>query len=296
MKKIYNCILFCVLLTLTSKGQYYSQYFDGAAGFGTLAVTIVPTLGNVWQIGPPQKTLFHSPASAPNVIITDTIRDSLVVPNSTFTFDAPPGGTGLTAIRWKQKLDFDSGKDGGVVEFSIDGGSIWQNAHNNFNVYQFYGFQPGNKDTLANGDFAFSGIDTTWRDIWLCFSTGQNLKLRFTAKFDATPSKGEGWMIDNLLVQKTFFHPVKKISMTDELLVYPTITSGIVNVELMKTSEKELIENIDLLNADGKLLESYGSNYAKVVLDISKHSVGVYYLRITARKKTSVYPVLYEVH
>lgn len=268
----------------------------------SVIVTIPTTSNNIWQVGPPQKTLFNAASTLPKVMITDTIEKYPVNNLSTFRFNYVhpwyPSNFAALAIRWKQKLDMENGKDAGIVEFSANSGVTWQNAHNNPNTYQFYGFLPGSKDTV-NNEYCFTGTDNFWRDIWLCIAgstanSNDTIMFRFTFKSDSVNTNQEGWMIDNLMTQSTFFHPVKETSNVGELTVYPNKTNGIVNVEMQKKSDEDMIENIQLVNADGRLLENYGPNYTKVVLDISKYPTGTYFLKVTIDKKTTSHKIIYE--
>jgi hypothetical protein len=210
------------------------------------------------------------------------------------------GAGSFLKLQWKQKLDMDSHHDGGVVEFSINNGVSWHNAlTTTTNVYQFYGFQPANKDTLPGNIPCFSGADPVWRDIWLClwfpFSNfPTDVLFRFTFKSDSIQNNKEGWMIDNFYGFQTFVHPIKENSQTDELMIYPNTTSGIVNVEIKKTTPTDFIENIELLDITGKIVETFGRNFTKVVLDISKHKEGIYYIRVSYKNKTRKVKVIYE--
>lgn len=297
-------LLFLFLLQLSAvNAQSYYQDFDGFytnPGY-SLIMGITSGTANIWQIGAPQKTLFNAPASQPRVIITDSSNTYPVNNTSTFTFVALNllNSPFPYALQWKQKLDMDQGKDGGIVEFSINSGNTWQNAHNNPNVYQFYGFQPGNKDTLNTNDYCFSGTDNVWRDIWLCLAptiANQNdsILFRFTFKSDSVNTNKEGWMLDNFIAHTTIMHPVKEISQIDNIVVYPNITNGIVNVEMKKRAAGDMIQNIELYNGEGKRLEAYGQNYTKVVLDISKYRAGIYYLHVTINNRINKFKVLYE--
>ncbi len=285
--------------TLIASGQIRSQFFDGIP-MNSLPVTIGSGTNNIWQIGQPQKTLFSSASSTPNVIITRTTNPYPVGNTSSFTVFALPAQMNTPyVLQWKQKLDMDAKKDGGIIEFSNNSGTTWQNAHNNLNTYQFYGFQPANKDTINANVYCFSGRDTTWRDIWLCvkpaFATqNDTLLFRFTFKSDSTDNQKEGWMIDNFTAHQTILHPVKEISDLGDLVVYPNVTTGIINVEMRKRSDNDMISNIQLYNNEGKLVEVFGPNYTKVVLDISRHKPGLYYLNVTINKKMSRHKIVYE--
>jgi hypothetical protein len=291
MKKSYTIILATVLF-LQAKTQIYTQYFEGTGN--TLSVSISTSSANVWQIGKPHKTIFSSASSTPNVIVTDTVNKYPPNNVSTFTLQNNNIYHSMISLQWKQKLDFDQGKDGGIVEFSLDGGTTWENAHNNPAVHQFYGFQPGNKDTLPNNEYAFSGTDTTWRDVWLCIAFSNSIHFRFIIKSDSVNTNREGWMIDNFVLHQTWIHPIKEIDGLGNLVVYPNTSSGMVNVEMKQTEQARRIDNISLFSQDGKLLEDYGPNYAKVVLDISKYPEGNYYLKITIGKKTTLHKVIHD--
>ncbi len=300
MKK--TILLFVAICSgLASHAQgYYAQSFDGPQP-NSFSVTLVPSANNVWQIGKPQKTFFNAAKSTPRVIVTDTINSYPVNNVSGFVFGVPlqnSSGNFIYALRWVQKLDLDAGLDGGIVEFSNDQVS-WQNAHNNPNSYQFYGFTPASKVTLASGEYAFSGRDTTWRDLWLCVKStyahqNDTLYFRFSLNSDGTQTNKEGWMIDNFRFETTILHPVKEISQIDQVVVYPNITTGIVNVEMKKLKDTDLIDDIVLIDESGRVVERYGKNYTKVVLDISNHKPGLYYLKVTTHSKTQSFKILYE--
>jgi hypothetical protein len=302
MKQFYTLILFLFSSQVFKAQVPYYQYFDGANTnpANSIIVGIQTSSTNIWQIGKPQKTLFSSASTTPNVIVTDTINKYPMNNVSTFTFalkNPTFPAPAITAIRWKQKLDMDQGLDGGIVEYSSNSGNTWINAFNNTNVYMFYGFQPANKDTLPSGEFCFSGTDNAWRDIWLCLgwpitTANDTIMLRFKFKSDSVNTLKEGWMMDNFMAYFTIMHPVKSISQEKNLVVYPNTTSGILNVETKNHGDKGYIMFVELFDMSGKLIESYGQNSAKVVLDISKYPDGMYNLKVVSNSITTVFPVI----
>lgn len=299
-KTLLLLVALCSGLVSYSQG-YSAQSFDGPQP-NSFSVTLVPSTNNTWQIGKPQKTMFNAAKSTPRVIVTDTINSYPVNDVSSFIFGVPVNSPSIYgyiyALRWVQKLDLDAGLDGGIVEFSNDK-VTWQNAHNNPNSYQFYGFTPATKVTLPSGDVAFSGRDTTWRDLWLCVKSSyahQNdtLYFRFSLKSDGTQTNKEGWMIDNFRFESTILHPVKEISQLDPVVVYPNITTGMVNIEMKKLKDTDMIDDIELIDESGRVVERFGKNYTKVVLDISNHKPGLYYLRVTIHNKAQLFKLVYE--
>ncbi|MGI8893309.1 MAG: hypothetical protein ACR2GN_07585 [Bacteroidia bacterium] len=134
MKKQLLLTLAFTLISYLSIGQMWQQYFDGADTIydpnvspSSIYIEIDTNSSNIWQIGAPQKNIFDSAATAPNVIVTDTINYYPVNNSSSFQFSIVPWVPwGILAIQWKQKLDFDAGLDGGIIEFSVDSGTTWQ--------------------------------------------------------------------------------------------------------------------------------------------------------------------------
>jgi hypothetical protein len=304
MKQLYILItlLFCSQSFKAQPSTFY-QYFDGAntTPSTSILVSIQSSSTNIWQIGKPQKTLFSSASTTPNVIVTDTVNYYPVNNTSSFTFSVSNTffPNSILALRWKQKLDMDQGKDGGIVEYSTNNGISWVNTLNNPMVYNYYGYLPANKDTLPSGEFCFSGTDNVWRDVWLCLppsvtSLNSTIFFRYTFKSDSVNTNKEGWMIDNFMSYYTYIHPVKQLSQAEYMNVYPNVTNGILNVEGKKLSEDDAILKMELLDLQGKVLESYGHNKLKVVLDISKYPPGMYHLNVTTNVKSTSHTILLE--
>src|SRR5690606_1494899 len=156
--------------------------------------------------------------------------------------------------------------------------------------YNFYGFDTTNKDTLMTGEYAFSGTDSVWRDIWLCFDKSflmlnDSMMVRFTFKSDATSNGKEGWMIDNMMIQNTWIHTVASGPEKDYLKVYPTKTTGIINIEAEKLQEFHIIEKIKLIDVSGKVVQEWGRSPTKFYVDIQQHPDGIYYLKVKTNKK-----------
>lgn len=291
-------LFFCSVLL---QAQSLSQYFDGAdtSAWNSLIIELDDDPANIWHIGQPQKTVFDSAATLPNAILTDSTHPYPKNSNSSFSFKIQPDffQWGILALQWKQKLDMDAGNDGGVIEFSLDNGLSWQNVFNNPYVYNFYGFDPVNQDTLANGDFAFSGTDESWKDIWLCFDVSflylyDSIPFRFSFKSDTIQTQQEGWMIDNMLAHLTIIHTVNEKPQNEFFNVYPTLTRGMVNIQTVKLDEFHVIEELQLISVQGEVMEKLGPVPTKFYLDIGRYSEGLYYVLIKTNKKTGVFPVI----
>lgn len=310
MKTLYLMITLIFLIAQNSFGQFYRQYFDGADTVynmnmspSSILVTIDDDSTNIWQIGKPQKVIFDSAATQPNAIVTDTLNYYPVNNMSSFGFKIRPWTNwGILALQWKQKLDMDSDFDGGIIEYSIDHGNSWINVFDNPYTYNYYGFQPQNKDTLQTGEVAFSGTDSTWRDIWLCFGMSwlqqaqDTIYFKFTFKSDSIDNNKEGWMIDNLLAHITMIHTVKETEKDNRLNVYPNPANNIVNIETEKVMEFHIIELMELIDPLGRVVERWKNIPTKFWFKTDKYNDGLYYLKVKTNLKSETVPLVISKH
>ncbi len=296
---------FCILLLFANPtvfAQMLTQYFDGYDEPNySITIQIDSTKRNSWQIGKPQKKYFNAAASNPNVLVTDTLNAYPINDTSRFTIslDLTKWRAGIDAIEWKQKLDVDSGKDGAIIEYSTDSGVTWQNVFYNPFVYNFYGFDSATIDTLPGGEFAFSGRDTTWRDIWLCFdkswvtSKASVFLVRFTLLTDSIQQNKEGWMIDNMVVHPTFLHAaVNKIQGNDLFKIYPNPANTLLHIESAQLSGQQIIEKMELFDTQGKLVIAWSVIPAKFFIDVRNYESGMYYLKISTKDVLKTYPIV----
>ncbi len=278
-----------LLFASFSFSQNYNQYFDGADTSLSNSVLIqidTSNANNIWQIGPPQKSIFNSASTLPNVIVTDTINHYPDSNSSSFQFWVDPFvfGWSIVAIQWTQKLDMDDSLDYGNIEFSLDNGATWQSAWNNPYVYNFYGYDQAN--TTFNGpDEVFTGTDTNWRDIWLCFDGSfmqwnDTLHCRFTFVSDSNTTNHEGWMIDNFMIHPTWIHTVEEIEQDEYIRLSPNPSTGKVVINTKKQNEFHIIEEIKVLDLNGRIVKEFGVHPTKTFIDISDLEDGEYILKI----------------
>ena len=74
--------------------------------------------------------------------------------------------------------------------------------------------------------------------------------------------------------------------------VYPTNTTGLVNIEGPKLQEFHIIRNMQLISADGRLVREYGVSPVKFYINISDLPDGVYYLKVNTNKRSETFPLL----
>lgn len=302
MKNLILLILALFFSSISLLGQLV-QYFDGVDTIQNQSIFIkIDTVGgNIWQIGKPQKTIFDSAATFPNALVTDTLNFYPPNDTSSFSFDIHEHQIplwGVVAIQWKQKIDYDTIGDAGLIEFSIDSGGTWLNAFDDPNVYNFYGFNLNNKDTLPDGSGCFSGTDSLWRDVWLCFdyswlsTFNQSIQVRYTSISDSINSNNEGWMIDNMSIHLTYIHTINEIEQKDYIKLTPNPTSGLLEINAKKIKDFHIIESMELINGEGRIVQAFGVCPTKFKIDLSNYPNGIYYLKIKTNIKTETVKVV----
>lgn len=300
MKTRITTILCLLIFPALLFSQELYQYFDGADTLENSAIfiDIDSSSSTIWQIGVPQKSNFNSAATLPNALLTDTVNYIPTNDTASFQYHLHPGFTwGVWAIQWKQKIDLDYGKDGGLIEFSVDGGNTWESAFDNPYVYSFFGFDENNVGTLATGEKVFTGVDNAWRDIWLCYdmswANGNDaLMMRHTIICDSIDNNNEGWMIDNLLAHFTWVHTLQEVEQKEYIKVTPNPTSGRVHISARKINEYHIIEQMELLDANGRVLESWESIPVQFFIDIDQYPNGIYYLNIKTNKESEIVKIV----
>jgi Secretion system C-terminal sorting domain len=302
MKKTLLLITLTLFLSgFTQAQQTLTQYFEGAdtSLFDAILVNIDTGSSNIWQIGRPQKTVFDSASTLPNAIVTDTLLQYPTNTTSRFTAKIyNQWWWGIMALQWKQKLDIDSTGDGAIIEFTTDHGTTWQNAFNNPFVYNFYGFEPGSQDTLTSGEYVLNGTDTTWRDVWLCFDMSwvstfpDTILFRFTFKSDSINTGKDGWMIDNMMAHITIIHTAKSTVQTDYINVYPNPSGNIVHIEAEKLEDFHIIEHMELINSQGKVVQHWQNLPTKFWFDVSNFADGNYTLKVKTNVNSATIPIV----
>jgi hypothetical protein len=178
---------------------------------------------NIWQIGRPQKTIFDSAYSAPNVMITDTVNHYPANNHSFFdlyvgSFNNAMYPYDLFFDFW-HKYDTDSLKDGGYITVSWDKGQTWANIIHDDTNYIYY-FSPGvngfvptpnlynDSNILFNGETGFSGNSNGWIHTTLAWYAlpvktiipSDTMIVRFNFISDNIDTQKEGWLIDHIRI------------------------------------------------------------------------------------------------
>lgn len=285
MKKIILLFL-AVLFFKTGKAQNNIIGGDSTnLESNTSIIHIDTTVGNIWQIGLPQKTFFGTAHSAPYAIMTDTINSYPINNFSTFTDEYPSlnhyAAIGNVYIGFWHKYETDTLKDGGYIEISLDSGAAWINIANAGNagmqIRNPINFYDNYSGTTINGNIpAFTGTQNNWKYSaiqlqWMAgviapFSNGNNNRMlrmtnkvmyRFVFKSDNIQTNKAGWIIDNIVINNLDIGGgIQENEMANfDVKVHPNPISekGIIQV-VPKNNEHDF--TINIYNTIGQLISS----------------------------------------
>lgn len=310
MKKHSTLIILALFFNLFYANYSYSQWNEYRQNFeqqptdtNLIDVTIDSLSSKIWHIGKPQKTKFNKANTIPFALVTDTINpyDTSIVSSVILSLAVSKNFWGnFVAIRWAQKLDLQPSYDYVEVGVSIDSGKTWYDAFNqgsNSLIYNFYGFDQSNAWlNPATNRGGFTGTDTTWSDMWLCLWLSHSgswinvdsLMIKFTLYSDSVQTNHEGILLDNFVVNETFVHTVEsELKQENSIVVFPTETSGMLNIESTYKGQNNSINEVMIFNANSELLASYKPFRKRVSVDLSTYPDGMYIIRSRTANKIS---------
>ena len=277
MKKLLLIILFNPLFSFA---QQYND-FENNLNLDIVIDTTIP--GNIWQIGQPQKVSFNSAYSVPNAIVTDTSNNIFGPAYGVFQFRVDMStlwAFPYFVIIWKQKIDSNFKIDGGWIEASYDTGTTWVNVFTD-TVYQPVIAGGSSVDTLANGEVGFTGIDTSWKSMIMCWGNGTGnppfpinnvMDIRYIFWTDTIMVNSvEGWILDNFEAYPTLIDFMSEIK-NDKLqfLLYPNPAGSEINFQIQLHENSDLL--IEVLGINGETLK---------IIDNIKGKSGINNIRIS---------------
>ncbi|MFA6924529.1 MAG: T9SS type A sorting domain-containing protein [Bacteroidales bacterium] len=295
MKKIFTFIVlvFCITSVFCQKRDaVYNINFDDTNNLSHLFIDTISNPNNLWQIGEPQKTVFTSAHSIPNAIVTDTLYSYPKNNISSFIIlDYPAGGfsgEGMTLIGGYYKVNSDTLKDYGTIEFSYDNGTTWVNI--NDTLYKFYVMYippkpvlTGNSNGWIHFSFGVSGLNL------LPGAHGDTILFRFSFVSDSIQNNLDGLMYDDFQIND-FAGSVEDInSMGINSKIYPNPASTQITIELPKKEEQSIIT---IYNLNGEELIKQQIKNNKTDVDISELQSGVYFIKIVNNKNVEIKKII----
>ncbi len=253
----------------------------------------------LWKIGTTSKPYFSLGTGNSVSIMTDTAMSYPVRADDYFVLRYYTYANGI--FSFMHKYNTTQGRDGGVVEYSIDTGKTWKNALGSCNMdgessvfsailtENFY----KKTDTLYNGLQGFSGNSGGWKKSRMqvyhhpfakntatdtCVSNDVFIRFRFVS--DSIADNKDGWLIDNIILERDEYSSVPLLAF-EALQVYPNpVTDGIVYFPAMANSHRY---NISITSIAGKVL--YDEPYTTIV-NLQNHPPGMYFYKVTNGQAT----------
>lgn len=212
MKNIATLAIIFLSLSLFSQDPWeidndqFVFSFDDTSQFHGIKIDTVSNPNNIWQIGAPEKTVFTSASSLPNVIVTDTINPYPVNDTSAFTLKFL-AGSGFTwphtvMLSGVYKVDSDSLTDFGKIEFSPNNGVTWidlltDTVYKNMGCYYWDTSKPVLTGTSTNWEY-FNVLVAGFGSVF-DIQHGDTIVYKFTFISDSIQTNRDGLMYDDLI-------------------------------------------------------------------------------------------------
>jgi hypothetical protein len=254
----------------------------------------------LWQIGRTYKPFFTSDTSGLTGMMTDTLNNYPVGANNWFVLKIVRGY--CTLVGFWHRYQTTSGKDGGVVEYSVNYGATWDNVKDSCNTDDsswgaLEGIFTSNfytaTDTLNTGEKSFSGTSDTsiysrfqFKDPpaakltagYGCVWDVDTFYVRFRFISDTIPDTLAGWLIDSIKVKhfEMGHGSVRQLNGIAILNIIPNPShTGLFTFPSLKNERKFSTE---VFNAIGQRV--YQSPY-RHSLDLSTFPRGLYFYKVT---------------
>ncbi|SRR5260221_3151536 len=293
MKKIYFAFIL-VLIARLSYGQDlgdqgYNLNFDDTFELQHLTIDTISHPNNIWQIGVPQKTIFTSAYSAPNVIVTDTLNPYPINDTSVFIITNVVYGNGWTlphtaSIIGQYFVNSDTLTDYGLIEFSPDNGVTWHDILNDTSVTNnVFWYSPipiltGNSNGWQHFYVNLAPLGSLF-NIQL-FDT---LLYRFTFISDSIQTNKDGLMFDNLHFDD-YSEGIPEIQNQNLISLSPNPVNDQLIIHRTKISDQEQIQIFDFT---GRLMLD-NKNFFGNIINTKSLSSGIYFLRYSDAKNFCV--------
>jgi hypothetical protein len=263
---------------------YDLNTFESPDSLLTIDTTLI---GNIWQIGVPQKIFFDNAWSVPNAIVTDLTHNypkgnfsAFVVKIADSAFFVP-----RTSFQFYHKYDTDSLHDGGYLEVSYDGGNTWLNIADDPLINYYYDQDHLTNPVIANGNAAYTGRSVAtwgltngwrWEAIFWCYMehTG-DVYLRFVFSSDTIQTNREGWMIDNIEVNTDICEGIDEHVIPDLVSLSPNPACDMLQVTRKFQNTDGTLRIFDM---KGRILVDQ-EHFSDMIIDLSNFPEGTFILR-----------------
>lgn len=278
-------LLLTISLTIVaaqSFGQwmdFYELNFDDSYGIEHLKIDTVSNPSASWQIGAPQKTLFTSALSVPNVIVTDTVNSYPINDTSSFLIHNVAGygfvWPHTVILEGNYFVNSDSLTDYGTIEFSPDNGNTWVDLIND-PTYDPYLMWPYPKPVLTGNSNGWKHFYLHLAELGPVFNIqlGDTVAYRFTFISDSVQTNKDGLMFDNFHFED-YVESIDEIQNNNLISLFPNPTSEQL---LIKQKSNSSEQSIQIFDCQGQLVYE-NVNFTGQSIDIKQFKNGVYMLK-----------------
>ena len=275
------------IIAATAFGQWgWDLNFENPAYLNSVVIDTSSNPNNIWQIGHPNKTIFITAHSAPNVIATDTLNSYPINDTSSFTI------IHIADLGWQATypniyidgwyfVNSDTLTDYGYIEFSPDQGITW-----------FHVDSVGNHGCCFAGPEdlpTFTGNSFGWQHFHYCLCTstpvnyGDTVLYRFTFISDNFQTNKDGLMFDDLHFED-MIEGIDEIQNDNLISIFPNPTSDKLSIHKTRTGNKQ---SVQILNYTGQVLYN-NLNFIGETIDTGQLTNGIYLLRYSDTKNFSI--------
>lgn len=229
---------------------------------------------SIWQIGNPQKIVFTSAYSSPNVIVTDTVNPYPVSDTSCFIIKLPlinyPFLMNMCAGYYH--VNCDTLADSCIIELSASNSSLWYNVNYDTTIAWY-----SNKPVLTGNSYGWKyfTFDPSMRLTYLNVTSNDTMFLRFTFYSDSVQTNKDGIMFDEL----SFTNVVEGINELEYTRVaskvFPSPTTDKVTIAIPYCIEKHF--EVFIFNQTGEKIMHAASREVPVTVNVSNLSAGTYF-------------------
>lgn len=268
------------LIAATSFGQPFGFISFDNSPDPRIIIDTVANPNNIWQIGHPNKTIFTTAYSSPNVIATDTLNPYPINDTSSFTI------IHIADLGWYWQyyiiyidgwysVNSDTLTDRGYIEFSPDHGNTW-----------FYA------DSIMNHGCCFSGSEELptftgnsfgWQHFHYCLcapisvNIGDTVLYRFTFISDSVQTNKDGLMFDNLEFMD-MIEGVDEIQNDNLISISPNPATS----ELKIQNAELKIKEIEIYSVVGEKVyqERLTSDIGHRTISVADFPSGMYFVKV----------------
>jgi hypothetical protein len=297
MKRILLVLGLIILFMPTSFAQlfddWYDLNFDSEFGLQHLTIDTISNPNNIWQIGAPQKSIFTSAYSNPNVLVTDTVNDYPINDTSIFIITNVAMGQGFewphtVILAGQYFVNSDTLTDYGKIDFSPDNGITWIDMLNDTVGYWYW---------YSNEKPTLTGNSNQWKSFWVNLAElghyygvqdGDTILYKFTFISDGIQTNKDGLMYDDL----HFEDWVEGIEEIGYDLIKSKCFPNPVKNELVISFDNNYNSTFEfyIYNILGREIYNSKTNSNSVHLSVSKYEKGTYFYKLVekAEKKFTI--------